>query len=357
MARPCPQCKRPNNELAERCIYCGKPLPAAPAGTAPETAAEGKTRPAAPLPELYHVIVSPAQPLKADRLKAFAELFRLDEYSAKLKLKQPIPWVARSTTSPEQAKAMSQQLAELGLEAYVVKQSGLDKLSDRVLAAGLKALDEKGLTVVDAEGKEARLDYDDLFLVVRGRLQERSERKESLVEDERPEVQLGKMFMSGEDGEPESGFRARLGQFKVKPRAGRLRWALRGNAVEIMDLYLKSSPRSFRVVESEFDYSGLGPEMKQSGLLNFKRLFNAIQQGAPGALIDEQFKLVENSLSDLPREDQLRIGLMEKLGASRSGRKVFDNRALFDDYSARVYLHHFRKSRKPPAAPKPPDKK
>lgn len=352
MARPCPKCKRPNNERAPRCIYCGTTFPEVPAppaaiksGPAPAASAEGQPLPKAgpkPLPEAYLVILSPKQKLTGPDLKTFRVRFRLDEYTAKQKLNQAAPWVVRVFPDAAAAQTLTQELTALELDAYVVKQSGIDKVMDRVQVAGLALRDQQGMVFLDPEGERVPLIYSDLFLALRGRIKEKPERNQDL-EDDTPAVQLGKMAFPGESAESEKGrVRQTIEKISIRPKPALLRAVLRGHTFEIVDLYRKSSPRAVRLVESEFDFSGLGPEMTPSGLLNFTSILNTIKDRAPDAIFDASYNLVGYASAETPTEDKVKSDLIAELGITQGQKKTYDSRSSFNDFSARLYLHYLR---------------
>jgi hypothetical protein len=133
-----------------------------------------------------------------------------------------------------------------------------------------------------------------------------------------------------------------------------VRWVFSGSASEIADFYRKSSARAVRIVEGEFDYSGIGPHMKPSGLHNFNFIFDLIMAGAPQAHLDLTFKIVGYTTPETPKEDRVREDLITKLSAGDISKKLFDNRAHFDLHSARVYLDQLRASRRKKATPPAP---
>ncbi len=349
MARKCPKCERPNNDRAEHCLYCGAHMPAAPP-PAParkpeqEKKAAPEERPAPkkppPPPEVYLVMVSPCQELRPESLESFCKIMGMDNYTARHKLSGPAPWMARAFPEAQPAQSMAQAFSSMGLDAYVIKQSGIDKIAKRVQAAGVQEIGDSEMVLLDGKGSQVPLPFEDIMLIVRGRIRERPERAEDM-EDETPSVRVGKMLAGEGDQE---GIRGRISRLGWKPRPALMRWVMRGQSIEIMDIYRKSTPRSIRVVETEFDYSGMGQDMKHSSLLNFNFMLNRIRENAPRVYVDQTFNAVGYTMSDVPREDKVRIQLEAVLGASESARKIYDNRALFDQFSATTYLHHLRRS-------------
>ena len=341
MARECEKCGRPNNERAPHCIYCGAPF-------RPVAAQPAADREPAKKPEIFLIVVSPGQELDGERLQALGREFNLDPYTAVQKLKSPAPWVARTYPEPAAAQELVRRLQGLGLDAYILKQSGIETVSAHVQAKGLRQIGPEAIVFFDGEDRELPVAYADLFLIVRGRIQERPELENDLEEGAQP-VRMGRLVMGAEKaGEKKGVIRETLEGIKIKPRPGLMRWVFRGQAVEIMDLYLQSATRAVRVVESEFDYRGLGESMSPSGLLNFYLILAALTRGAPDCPIDVAFNAVGYTMRETPKEDSVRDQLNANLGLSENAKKLFDNRAHFDNFSARVFLHHLRRKKAGP---------
>lgn len=347
MSRECPKCRRPNSDKALRCIYCAAvfakaapPPPASSPSAEPEPAKK-----AAPHDESYLVILSPQQEIANTMVRKFALELGVDNFTARHKLRAPAPWTVRVFHAQGPAQELAQALAAMGLDAYVVKQSGIQRISERFQAMGVKSMGPDQTVFLDAAGNVMPLPHADAFLVVRGRIREKTER-ELPADEDAPRIKLGKIAVGEESGQEKGRLREAIEGFEIRPRPGLLRWSLKGHNIEIMDIYRRSTTRSIRVVESEFDYSGLGSEMTASGLLNFTRILNNILSRDPAPLVDSSFNTVGYSFTDVPKQDKIRSELEAAFGTSESNKKVYDNRAFFDDHSARIFLHCLRAGNK-----------
>lgn len=350
MAKPCPKCKRPNNDRATMCIYCGTSFPVTPPPEKKAPQASGD-KAAAPMtqearPESYLVVVSPCPSIGEAEATKFKNLLNVDAYTAGLKLKQPAPWVARTYSEMKSAQDLSNQLIELGIESYVIKQSGLDKISQRFQAARIKELGEDKAVFIAEDRKEMEVYYSDVFLIVQGKIKEKPE-----LSEEQQEYSPDSFNKSPAASAPEQSqggrFQKAIQQMSLKPeniRQGKM--TASGRQIQLMDIYRKSSPYPVRIVESEFDYSGLGENKTSSGLLNYYYIYNKLKESAPQAAVDENFNLTSYTLPENPKEDKVRNDLMTELGDSPKSRRLYDNRACFDDYSARIYLHQLHQNRK-----------
>jgi len=364
MAKACPKCARPNNERAQRCIYCGVAMPVEPSPPAkaqqappgPKTAeSPGSATPSpAPslekrraLPEAFLTVVSPSQRPDPSAAAAFGRLLDLDRYTASQKLRHPAAWVARVYPEAGPAQELAAAMNKVGVEAYVVKQTGIDKVSDRVQAMGLVGMDDEKIVLADAQGRQVAIRFDDVFLIVKGRIKQRARREEDVEEDSYT-VNVGKLAVPQDidPGADKSAMRQAVERLAWKPRSTKIRWIMRATTSEVMDIYRKSSPRPIRIMESEFDYSGLGELMTPSGLMNYNMLFKTITKNAENANIDTTWNTVGHSMGETMKEDKVRSELQAALGVSEGEKKLYDNQAFFDDFSARMYLHYLRENSK-----------
>ncbi len=344
MAKQCLKCQRPNSDAATRCMYCGSDLPVAPV-----SARQKKEAPSAQTrekkAESYLTMISPSQKILEDKTSALMKILMLDAYTARQKLKTPAPWVGKSFADPVPAQNMVQNLNSIGVDSYLVKQSGIDRISSRIAVTGLSDLGEEQAVFTDGAGKKTPLFYKDIFIIVCGSIKEQAEREDS-IEDETSPVNIGKMIVNNEDGAEKNAFLETIGSISVKPRRSRVRMVLSSQRIEIMDIYRHNSPQSVRVVESEFDYSGLGDDMRPSGLLNFNAILNHILKKANNPKQDKTFNIVGQSMCITPKHDKEKTQLTDKLGISESPKKIYDNRSIFDEHSARVYLQALREKSK-----------
>lgn len=350
MARDCHKCNRPNNDRAKRCIYCGAelvPLEVAPASAASAPAASAAPPEEKARPEVFLAVVSPRQELSPEARQALGVELAVDPFTVSQKLMSPAPWVARSFPEAAPAQHFTRRLMDIGLDAYLLKQSGVDLVSRFVAAVGVVELRDDGVTLADAGGRELPIVGRELFLIVRGRIQEKRERGDDPTQDEAP-VKMGRMALGSHEPprEEPGGLRGAIAGFKWSPRPGLMRNSFSGQAVEIMDLYLRGQNHAVRVTESEFDYRGLGERMSPSGLLNFNLILNAVTAAAPDCPVDSSFNIVGYTMRDTPREDKVRDQLTLSLGVSESMKRIVDNRAFFNDFSARLFLHYLRESKK-----------
>jgi hypothetical protein len=294
------------------------------------------------------VILSPVANLNPKLLRPFCELVGLDRYLGKQRFKSPAPWVVRVFPEQEAAQQFVHELEALGLDAYLLKQSGLKKLESKLEVRGLRPR-EDGWSFLTAAAEEVPVRYAELFLIVRGRIQVQPEREDT--EEEPVEVSLGGLIV-GAPGEAEEKaedplvrLKRQARRIKVHPQVRHLRMTFRRQEAEVMDLYLTTSRVGVRVIENEFDFTGLGDRKVPSALLNFITVYRDLLERAPQALHDQHFKQISYVLEEGEQKDMVRSQL-QGLELSSSAKKLYDNKAFFSDYSSRIYLHHLRQAQR-----------
>lgn len=362
MAKSCPKCGRPNAEQARKCIYCNTAFPElsrAPEkaeSKAPSAPAPAKPQPAA-RPEAFQVVMSPVKTVDPDWLPPFCKLTGFDPHLAQQRFKSPAPWVVRVFSELAPAQEFVTRITQMGLDAYLLKQSGVAKLQDKLTVKGLR-FQEEGIWFYTETGAEVAVRYADLFLIVRGRIQIQPEREDT--EENPVEVSVGGLLV-GAPGEGEENpddplvkLKQQLRRLKIRPQARHQRMFYRGAESLIMDIYLKTSAVGIRVMESEFDFSGMGERKQASAMLNFNTVFRDLVAHAPGVVVDENFNRISYVMTEAKEPDRVRSRLQEEIGISSNARKLYDNKAFFTDYSSRIYLHHLRAARLAKTAAAPP---
>jgi len=293
------------------------------------------------------VVQSPVEGTDPKWLRPFCELTGFDPFLAKQRFKSLVPWVVRVFKDLDPAQQFLARLVQLGLDAYLLKQSGISKLEGKLKVKGLR-FQENGITFFTAAGEEVVVRYADLFLIVRGRIQVQPEREDT--EENPVEVSLGGLIV-GAPGETEENpedplvkLKQRARQIKVRPQERHQRMFYRGQESLILDLYLKSSHVGIRVMETEFDFSGMGERKLASAMLNFNAIFRDLVEHAPEVVVDDHFNRISYVMEEVQEKDHVRSQLKE-IGVSSSARKLYDNKAFFTDYSSRIYLHHLRQAK------------
>ena len=260
----CDACLRANAPTRMNCLYCGAPLPADGRGAA-------MRRPALRKLEEWErgfnvVLHPPASEPAPETLEEVAALLRLEasRLAEIVAAGLALP-VARASTGEEAALIVS-RLGALGLASEVFADEELARTPPRVRALKLEV---GALAFVHgAEGEPARAAWEDLALMVTGRVVERR------VEfEERP----GKLGVGG----------ARLVE-------------ARETAVDeaVLDIYTADEGAAgFRIMADGFDYSCLGEAKALLARENFVRLVGALRARATRAAFDDAYTRLRAPLS------------------------------------------------------------
>ncbi len=341
MIHKCPQCKRPNALEAARCIYCGAELPRETAPAGPEAKAEKAAAPKAagkePPQRLFLMLAPPASAPEASVIKGFSQLMAWDTYTAKLRLKSPSPAILRAFDRPEQAQRLGQALAELGLDSYLVKESGLNSLDEKQIALSAE-IKEQSIIFSIEEGTQRALAFTELFLLVRGRARLEGEIGQKLGKLKVPELsaEREKLF--------DRLIERRLTRKSVNLEEGAL---VSGAATEfeLFDLYARDDHRALRVIESRFDFSPLfGPEF-HARLLGMAKFLELLKTQAPALILNENFNSIGYTYKQKPLQKK-KLLLSARPARSRALEKLHNSEARFTEYSGLLYLYYLRSARK-----------
>ena len=314
----CDACLRANPTSRAACLYCGADLPVSRKPEEPQPAGEvdGSTvGPAASVSDGYYIVLAPNQTSvpSASSLSEVASLLHLkvSEVQSALDLGRTIP-VARVET-PEHAAQLTEKLQALGVEADAFRNDGLDlDVPPRKIRA-LELSDDGFVGVLVSDGGKVSASWDDLVLIIAGRL---------LVN--RVEVEE----------------RRRRG--RMQPLGTRELFS----DESVLDLYTKSSDSGSRISSSSFDFSCLGSEKAMTAFENFSALLNQLRVRAPNVEMDDSYLGLRPVLANVwPLEPQTRKGEWRRSGAGKydiATVTTTDNEAQFNRFSRlcfRLKLH------------------
>jgi len=259
----CEKCLRANAPTRMNCLYCGAPLPVTERSAALRRPALRKLE---EWEQGFNVVLHPPPTRPApETIEELASLLRLD--AARLSE------MSDSGTALPVARAASEEEAELivgrikarGLDAEVFGDDPLARTPVRVRALAFDA--DALVLMTTAEAEPARVSWDDVLLLVAGRVVTRRVELE-----ERPSKLTGR---------------------------GRVMDAREVASDEaVLDIYTSDAAREgFRVMADGFDYSCLG---ESKGLLardNFKTLILKLRGRAARAAFDEEYARLRGVLA------------------------------------------------------------
>jgi hypothetical protein len=305
----CDACLRANPPTRAACFYCGAGLPVTSNQEEPHPAGEasGSTAGlAANGSNGYYIVLAPNQTNipSASSLSEIASLLHLKapEVQSVLDGGWPVP-VARAATT-EQAAQLIENLQALGIEADPFKDDGLGLDTPARKIRALEMSDGGFVSVLLSDGGRVSTLWDDLVLIIAGRL---------LVS--RVEVEE----------------RRRRG--RAQPMGSRELFS----DESVLDLYTKSTDSGWRISSSSFDFSCLGSEKAMTAFENFSALLNLLRLRAPNVEVDVAYVGLRPVLANVwPLEPQTRKGEWRRNGAGKydvATVTTTDNEAQFNRYS------------------------
>lgn len=299
----CDKCSRANAPTRMNCLYCGATLPVTERSAALRRPALRKLE---EWEQGFNVVLHPPHERPAhETIEELAPLLRVDaaRLSEMIDADTTLP-VARAA-SGEEAELIVSRLKALGLEAEVLGDDLLARTPVRVRALAFDA--DALVLMTTAEAEPARVSWDDVLLLVAGRVVTRRVELE-----ERPSKLAGR---------------------------GRLKDAREVASDEaVLDIYTSGAAREgFRVMADGFDYSCLG---ESKGLLardNFKTLIVKLGEHATRASLDEGYARLRAQLASAwpPAERNLSGGLRRD-GPGRLNKEsvtVVSNESQFTRYA------------------------
>ena len=324
----CDACLRANPPTRSNCLYCAAILPATTNSPQSQSAQEpvgapnqdgdagvqstdlsrasSGTKPlrVGTLNACYVVLAAnqTSSPAESSLVEIAAVLhLTTTEVESAVGVGRPIP-LARAAT-PEQATTLADKLRALGIEVDTFKEDTLhlDLPSRKVRA--LEFSDE-GLAATLLSGGEISVNWDDLILILTGRL---------LIK--RVEVEE----------------RRRRG--RAQPLDSRELFS----DEPVVDLYTKSDEAGCRIASSSFDFSCLGTEKAMTAFENFTRLIGLLKMRAPNVELDDSYRNLRPVLANVwPLEPQIRKGEWRRSGAGKvdvATVTTIDNEIQFNSYS------------------------
>jgi len=335
MAKTCPKCKRPNSPQAKRCIYCGAELPAQipkppPAEKPIPEKPERKEKKKPPAPDQLFLIISPLESsLSQEQKKRISKILGWDEYSVQMRFRSRFPWVLKGFDQPQPAQVLAKELQSLGVDAYLLKKSGLKKLENKLFACSGK-MESEGILFTFESGKERFVRFDQMMVLVRGKVQ--------------LELELLAKFLPGDSEQllkvSDSRFERIVSWRKRRKERRKVsRGARKGSGVNflVFDLYLKDLT-ALRILETEFDFTGILGEEITSQTIKMERFLSLLKEKAPKLVVDESFSQAGYFS---PEEKPEKMGMAGLLFPERTS----DPLKGFNDYSSRVFLHYLRKAK------------
>lgn len=233
------------------------------------------------------------------------------ELSRSIAAGQPLP-LARMPTLDE-ATAIVQRLRGLGIASVTISHDDLHLELSSTRIRALECSDESLTPVTAVGGARISLGWDDVTLLVAGRLlsnrvevEERNRRGRKQTVDSRQ--------LSADES--------------------------------VLDIYSKTEVVNWRIVAGAFDFSCLGPAKAVTTFQNFAALIDFLRQRAAGAQLDDSYARARPVLAAAwPLEQQISKGALRRSGSAKFDTATVtttDNEGQFTRYSRLLYCLRLR---------------
>jgi hypothetical protein len=321
-------------------MYCGQPLPAG-GETKPEEKAPARIDIAEKIQgavskERIFLVVSPLQSEPGDDLvKALSELMGWELYLSRMKLRSVAPYILAGSGDPQTLQELLSGLIRIGIDAFLIKETGLDRLASKQIAHSAALEPDKIIFRLEDDSSKAFL-FSELLLLVRGRIRTGPEFKNKLGKLEVPDLGMN-------DGDIFNNMiKSRRERRKKKPPAGFKEPSETGTEVEVLDIYSASEHAAVRVIESEFDFTGMFGPGFQPRLLGVKKFLELLRTSAPGMVVDDNFIRAGYNYREKPVDQKQALRFVQS-GMAKTRAKLHSSQASFTEYSSLVYLYCLRR--------------
>lgn len=302
----CDECLRANPPTRSKCLYCGTNLPVTGNDQVQSSReAIGQIDQPANLSDAYYVVLAPNQTnvMAESSWAAIASLLHLRTTEVEIAVGSGCAVPLARAASSEQATMLADKLRALGIGADTFRE---DTLSLDLPGRKIRAIElsDDGLTATPVNGGEISVPWDDLILIVAGRLMvNRVEVEERRRRGRAQPLDTRELFSD----EP------------------------------VVDLYTSSDEVGWRISSSSFDFSCLGTEKAMTAFENFTKLISRLRVRAPKVEVDDSYRSLRALLASVwPLEPQTIKGEWRRSGAGKVDVATItttDNEAQFNYYS------------------------
>ena len=231
--------------------------------------------------EVVHVAVAAPNIPEPEVIKRAAAIVNKDPYQTRLLLSGGLPRLIAHYHNLQEAESTVRALRDLGLAAFVCKDSELRKPSKVFTAQTLEFLEGEAI-FRNKGGQTKRIPSGDVFLILKGSLQTPAEEGTTVT---RKEINWGATLLTG--GFPISR--------TVKDKSS----GVAAQVESLARLYNReSSEPAVQMLQHGMAYSFLGAQIAPSSAANFNTVVAKLQELFPRAIFDD--RLSKSSRSDAP---------------------------------------------------------
>lgn len=221
--------------------------------------------------DVVHVAVAPPATFDEELIKKVAATVGKTHYETRLKLTGKIPKIIANYYNVQRAETAAQSLRELGLLVIVISDSELHKPPQLFKARNLK-FEERAITFCDRAGRSKKIEDRELFLILSGKMQTYTETE---VTTSKRKLNVPVTLLLG-------GIPIRK---TVKEKITKKSFK---NESFIRLYYRMPSEPAVEILQHDFDYSFLGPEMGSSAANNYGIAVRKIREVFPQAIFDDR---------------------------------------------------------------------
>ena len=221
--------------------------------------------------EIVHLLVGPSDSIDTSLIKEAAAILKKEPYETRLLLSGKLPHLIAHYRTAEEAEPAAKQLKALGLVAFTIKDSELNRFpATRFTARGVDFEEQKAV-FRDNSNHTMTLETKDVFLILKGKYQISADKT---VTTTKMKFNLTATLVTG--GIPIWS--------KVKETA-KANSDEMGFLIRIYDLG-SSEPR-VEFFENGFNYSSLGKDIAPSTTTNFNSIAAKLRAVFPAAMFDD----------------------------------------------------------------------
>ena len=336
----CPGCGRPNSIRRRSCLYCGADLSSIQAelslgfgsllardtGYLDRSLAFGNDFQVVCGPFMDGGASGPALPGEKSTTKggleavvaAISAVSELDPFTVRQRVMKRSPVVVGQELDRESARIMVSGLTKQGLPASAISRFEVVSQPQKILCSGLE-ISAKGLELTDDQGISHHLMADDVLLLLIGRT----------------EIQIKYETERQDFGGPSMNY-----QQSMSRRVGGRQRGRRTDVFFLLDIYLRSSTQSYRLLSSRTDLRPFGDLLRENREVLFDRMVTEVRRELDEEFFDSSFSAaVEGGgrgESDLTRYLGT-TSFLRRHGVH--GEQISHNLLQFEQYSRRFYLH------------------
>jgi hypothetical protein len=231
--------------------------------------------------EVVHVAIAPPAMLEEELVEKVAAIIAKNSYETRLRLTGRIPKIIANYDTMQTAESSARSLRELGLVVIVCTDSELRKYSPRYKAHTLK-FEEQAVIFWDRSGQERRMESNELFLIISGRMQTYTETE---ITTTGKKLNVAATVLTG--GIP------------IMKKVKEKKMDKSYQTESFIKLYDRTSSEPIvEILQHDFDYSFLKAEMATSSVTNLGITVKNIRGAFPQAIFDD--RLVEPFGASIP---------------------------------------------------------